>query len=413
MPKRKLSEHQDSNGKANDDGISWIQLTRLTQKFQYGVEALSKGLKVARGFERQKLGRREKTAKSDEAKGGTLGRLAEEIEVLKTLDTHKVAEKYLFKQLVKWKRIAELPVFQKFQEKSKISTEGPKSTAEANVTARLYKSTPVKNVLPGIIDGLRQLLGVDGPVGGKKEADKKETGKKEKKENTKTVSAEPASGSGSGDEEEGGEVDMDDADSVDLAQFDARLAPDSEDEDEDEEGGRDLGCDSEDDLQHHSDISDSPPAKKMKVKKTSSAPATSTTFLPSLTMGGYWSGSESEGEDAEGAAEPPRRKNRMGQQARRALWEKKFGAGANHIKNNKGRGGRDDGWDARRGAMGGRGGRAGQQQDWSRPQHRDDQPKRGPKPEDNKPLHPSWEAAKKAKEQKATASFQGKKVVFD
>ena len=28
-------------------------------------------------------------------------------------------------------------------------------------------------------------------------------------------------------------------------------------------------------------------------------------------------------------------------------------------------------------------------------------------------LHPSWEAAKKAKEQKTTAPFQGKKVVFE
>lgn len=29
------------------------------------------------------------------------------------------------------------------------------------------------------------------------------------------------------------------------------------------------------------------------------------------------------------------------------------------------------------------------------------------------PLHPSWEAARKAKEQKTQVAFQGKKVVFD
>ena len=37
---------------------------------------------------------------------------------------------------------------------------------------------------------------------------------------------------------------------------------------------------------------------------------------------------------------------------------------------------------------------------------------RKPKPAANAPLHPSWEAAKKAKEQKKAIQFQGKKVVF-
>lgn len=46
---------------------------------------LSKALKVARGFERQKLGRREKTAQKEEGekKEGTLSRIAEEIQVVK------------------------------------------------------------------------------------------------------------------------------------------------------------------------------------------------------------------------------------------------------------------------------------------------------------------------------------------
>jgi len=35
------------------------------------------------------------------------------------------------------------------------------------------------------------------------------------------------------------------------------------------------------------------------------------------------------------------------------------------------------------------------------------------KKDDAGPLHPSWEAAKKAKEAKQMASFQGKKVVFE
>jgi hypothetical protein len=164
---------------------------------------------------------------------------------------------------------------------------------------------------------------------------------------------------------------------------------------------------------------ESPPSKKQKAAaKASKTPATSTTFLPSLMMGGYWSGSESEPEEID---EAPRRKNRMGQQARRALWEKKYGAGANHVKEGKQKSnGRDGGWDPRKGATDGDGARrrfgtgsntmalgtdkrTGSQRG----------PAAGKKPQDDKPLHPSWEAARKAKEQKTMAAFQGKKVVFD
>ncbi|GKZ24605.1 hypothetical protein AbraIFM66951_012009 [Aspergillus brasiliensis] len=476
MPKRNFSDFSESPYTPHDRSQS-LQVTRLFQKFEYGVMTLSKALKVARGFERQKLGRREKTAQKEEGgpKEGTLSRIAEEIQVVKTLDPHATAEKYLFKQLSKTKRIAESPVFIQFKEKKKITAEGPKSTAEANVTARLYKSTPVKNVFPGIMEGIRKLLGIEDkqqPAGGdvkggekrKKETKEKPTKEEKsskKKDSSEAVSSKRTSASAepeaeaelSGDED----INMDDAgseaDSIDFAQFDSRLAPDSgdEDEDEDEDHSRDISDgisdeeEEEDDDQHihshQSNISisrspspDSPPAKKPKgSSKASSTPATSTTFLPSLTMGGYWSGSESEAEDGEAANEPPRRKNRMGQQARRALWEKKYGSGANHVKQemnkNRRNGGRDSGWDPRRGATGGgdRWGRGGGQHGGrGRPQQRDQQygrPQRDggggggggfqKKPEDNKPLHPSWEAARKAKEQKATAAFQGKKVTFD
>ncbi|RAK90196.1 Bud-site selection protein [Aspergillus costaricaensis CBS 115574] len=461
MGKRNFADFSESPYTPHDRSQS-LQVTRLFQKFEYGVMTLSKALKVARGFERQKLGRREKTAQKEEGekKEGTLSRIAEEIQVVKTLDPHATAEKYLFKQLLKTKRIAESPLFIQFKDKKKLSAEGPKSTAEANVTARLYKSTPVKNVFPGIMEGIRKLLGIeDKPADGKKK-DAKKSSKEEKSSSSKkkaeaetartSASADP-SASPSGDEDINMSDAGSDAESIDYAQFDARLAPDSGDENEDgsegdegldpneisdveeeeEEEEEDEEEEESDDDQHisisRSPSPSSPPTKKPKAtSKASSTPATSTTFLPSLTMGGYWSGSEDEAEDGAAANEPPRRKNRMGQQARRALWEKKYGSGANHVKQEKNKrkgGGRDSGWDVRRGATDGgeRWGRGGgQHQGWGRPQQQNQQfgrPQRGgppaKKPEDNKPLHPSWEAARKAKEQKATAAFQGKKVTFD
>ncbi|KAJ5669742.1 hypothetical protein N7462_010812, partial [Penicillium macrosclerotiorum] len=465
MPKRKLSE---LNVPARSDTRKLsIKAVRLTTKFDHGVLLISRGLKTARGFERQKLSRREKTAKSDFNRP-TLARLAEEVEALKALDYQVTAERYLFKQLSKTKRIAETATFKEFSEAKNVSTEGPKSSAESNVLGRLFKSTPVKNVMPDILDGIRKLLGVEdapagksGKAGAKSDAAKKEKSTQAKKSES-IFGSEDEKLSIKAQRKENTELDSDsdedmnvsaeemDFDSDDLAQFDSRLAPGSDvEESADDEEMADLGGKNTVDLDDISDSAsggspdisedeqdeeeeeeeeeqNSPPPKKSKGSKASAAPAQSTTFLPSLMMGGYWSGSE-EASDDEQAAGPPKRKNRMGQQARRALWEKKYGAQAKHIQEEqkKQKRSRDNGWDTRKGATDGsaRGGRAGQGGSRGRGgfggnagrynQHssHDGKPK-GP-PKDQGPLHPSWEAKRKLKEQATTATFQGKKVVFD
>ena len=141
-------------------------------------------------------------------------------------------------------------------------------------------------------------------------------------------------------------------------------------------------------------------------------------------MGGYISGSESDFTDEEGASLAPRR-NRMGQQARRALWEKKYGSKANHLeRQNKNR---DHGWDPRRGAQPSHGKdtfRGREKKNKGIPGNRDRRQASGSKSNSvknrdllDKPpvagLHPSWEAARKLKEQKQTVAFHGKKIVFD
>lgn len=335
----------------------------------------------------------------------------------------KVASKYLFKQLSKTKRIAESPPFAHFKEsKSRIPTDGPQSPAEANVLARLYKSNPVKNLLPGIMDGFRKILKLDEPASAEQtkkgqDGDKKEVKKvKDVKEKGTDADAE--------------DHDMEDAsdDDDDLAQFNSRLAnSDSEDsEDDDNDDDDDHNDAMSITLSASPSLSPEPstqpqPTKKPKQQASKPTPATSTTFLPSLAMGGYISGSESEDPDAENESERPVRKNRMGQQARRALWEKKYGAGAKHIRaqKEKEKKDRDQGWDMKRGATGASGGGKNEKRkmDGSRPRPQRDNAgpgqKQGKKKEDDKPMHPSWEAARKAKEQKATMAFQGKKVTFD
>ena len=183
-----------------------------------------------------------------------------------------------------------------------------------------------------------------------------------------------------------------------------------------------------------------PNALPSQARHATKAPTKQTTFLPSL-IGGYWSGSESAPEDDNSSAiKTP--KNRRGQQERRAIWEKKYGRGAKHLQGQPQarQQNRDDGWDARRGASDGRekrgrgrDGMRGERGAMSSGLSREfasganeemvsgkRTSGRGGKVEgkrkrDDGPLHPSWEAKKKAKEKAGSGvvAFQGKKVVFD
>ncbi|KAK4145547.1 Bud-site selection protein [Dichotomopilus funicola] len=203
---------------------------------------------------------------------------------------------------------------------------------------------------------------------------------------------------------------------------------DSDDEDEFNgfsdaaEGEQSSASDDEDDDSEaensDSSASHTPPPKKAKKAKGTLKP-TDSTFLPSL-MGGYISGSES-ASDVDVA--PPERKNRRGQRARQAIWEKKFGEKAKHLTEPSK--GRDAGWDLKRGAVDGKSkpwkqGIRNPLLDKSRGSGANEMelgPKKEPAPrkrDDGGALHPSWEARRlaKAKEQ-AGAAFQGKKITFD
>lgn len=366
------------------------------------------------------------------------------------LNYQATAERYLYKQLSKTKRIAENPIFKEFGEAKNVSMQGPKSPAESNIIARLFKSNPVTNAVKTILTEIRKLLGVEDVPAGKQDKTKAKDAitKEEAEKPARKRKEESVSGSESGNDgkrvsrAEAMDISGDDESGVeDFSEFDARLAPGSgsegEESDEDEDDGNDdrVADDISDSVFSRSPSPDfsaeesdsSPPPKKTKASK---APVQTTTFLPSLMNGGYWSGSEEEATDDEAAAAagPPKRKNRMGQQARRALWEKKFGDKANHVlaeQQNQKRN-RDNGWDTKRGATGaaggargGRGGRGGYGSEPARPQNRSERRAAGDfsthknkAPEDTGPLHPSWEAKKKQKEQ-AAAVFSGKKVTFD
>ncbi|PWW80757.1 BUD22-domain-containing protein [Tuber magnatum] len=123
------------------------------------------------------------------------------------------------------------------------------------------------------------------------------------------------------------------------------------------------------------------------------------TFLPTL-LTGYISDSSTSTSSTtrpkrkKGPPEKKQRKNRMGQQARRALWAKKYGQNAAHLK-----------------------------QEAQRKEEREGGKEKKKKKEEGQTegnLHPSWEAARKAREgemvivQEALKGGGGRrKVVFD
>ena len=229
--------------------------------------------------------------------------------------------------------------------------------------------------------------------------------------------------------------------SDDFAEYGTRIASSSDSDSEDNSleirtarsGSIDAGDEYRNKFNPPSDISLSPstatsqtpepPSRAKTLERSSSLPSKST-FLPSLTMGGYWSGSESPPEDD---VEIAPKKNRRGQRARQQLWEKKYGASAKHLQKQKNND-RNQGWNLQRGAQSDDGryqkraskrGNMLLRRDSTQRSVASDankvevNPRRSRPRDDMGSLHPSWQAAKLAKEKKQSASFQGKKTVFD
>lgn len=268
--------------------------------------------------------------------------------------------------------------------------------ATLNILSRLASSKPAKDALNTAIEDVQSAAGIV-----RKEAKRESSPSKKKEEKAAPPALNPLEITDS--EDAGGEGD--DFDSEDeFGGFDNRLGSDGSDDEED---------DSTDDRP-------APPKPK------------ASSFLPSLSVG-YVAGSDSEPEsDIEELVTA--KKNRRGQRARQQIAEKKFGAKAKHLANPKND--RSQGWDAKRGATdgargkkgadSGRGGRGGFSNGRG-----GGFPKGGPAPgrfaggdppapppkkhkDDDGPLHPSWAAAKAAKEKKsAPVAYAGKKISFD
>jgi hypothetical protein len=463
MPKRKRPGYEHSSKAASDSRKNDVQQTLVQSK-----KLLNRALKTAKGFERQKLGKRLKLATTNN-QADAIARTNREIEACKVLDVSKLTDAHLHKTLLKIKAFAESELLPDEVRKTAPKPEGPEETLAAihNVTSGIYNMKPVKDTMQQIVSGMYVAMGLPIPANGKASMTKKESNQQNassrKEEDTERENLEEEAdinsevsweGFDSDQEEEEDQNDEEDSgtDSLDeeeLSRYDALLGGSSDEESFDEEAYKSKNPHqtsarlslSLSPLPSRSSSpalsksvspspSPEPEARPTKIAKSKPTPTKSgSTFLPTL-MGGYWSGSESSASELEDFA-PAARKNRRGQAARRAIAEKKYGEKANHIKSGKGPVGKkntkDDGWDAKRGAKDStersRGFRG---RDHHRGHERNLEKATGenavsvaPKPrgmgrkDDVGILHPSWQAAKKAKEASKTATFQGKKVTFD
>ena len=364
---------------------------------------------------------------------------------------------HLYKTLLKIKSIASSASFPSNIKATVDAAAKPQSIASTNVQARLFNSVPVKTAMIEITNDVRNVMGIaEQPVNGKTRLRAKDDEKRKGKfggiNGRKLCPEEESEASWNGlrtsvsGDDTGNGLKNGDIEDNDYKAYNSRIAG-SEDESTDSKdanrhtnsdwSGSENGSGPDPEYEASRELGGPESEKQIpnvhKTSKAASAAPKSTTFLPSLSMGGYWCGSDSGSSIDDTAGDIKVRRNKRGQRARRAIYEKKYGQNANHIKNQVIN--RDHGWDPRKGAQGKdprRKGREGRRRDHVQGFRTSNGYKKGVdkvvssgansdpvkprvkgKTMAEGPLHPSWEAAKKAKEVKKSAPFQGKKITFD
>ncbi|EIW59470.1 Bud-site selection protein [Trametes versicolor FP-101664 SS1] len=329
----------------------------IGKKLHHGVQEVRKAAKKAADFELRKVVKRLKAARGEKpvrgkAKDDSPEELECQLELLKQLDPEPFANTALKTKILKDRLLSEhegikATIAEKLSQ-NPVEPSPPGSSA-AKVHSRVLSSKIIADAVQAIIQALKEIL--DPSIAVAKDAQFGEADEEEeadfdarpvKGKKARIAPAKEADEDEEGDS--GDEADADDAgwesgtidggDDEDGAGWESGSIDDGElrvanssDEDEDADG---EGDSSEDE-----DV----PVAKPKPKAAAKPPAKEaqpktkvgeSTFLPSLAVG--FTRGDSDASDLSDADDAPR-KNRRGQRARRAIWEKKYGRNANHVKN--------------------------------------------------------------------------------
>lgn len=445
MAKRKRSSQSPSPESSSPTGPSERVLKNqkrlCTRCLTTAKKDLTTALRLGAGFERQKHSRRKKTATAKKD-NKALERLDAEYVVLKGLELEKVADQQLRKTVGKIKSLKDQEALKEYVEGYE---KGSTDTATLNVLARLYKVAAVKKVVDDAIDELKGIFS-EGDVAPTQNGETKEP-KKQKKavdQNKATLDisddnddpfaafnvriAAPSSGEESegsifgderppsiGDSESGHDTDADldnETESETEEAFEGFSGEEDEGSSDDIAVNRRIAPPSDISMSDSEEEIDVPKASTKVKSKAQAAPKfSSSAFIPTLSQATYVAGSDSDASDLEGDFAP--RKNRRGQRARQKIAEAKYKDKAKHLEKQE----RDKGWDPKRGAVAMTG--FGPQQSGENTIPLGRKKVEDKKRDDKGDLHPSWQAAKLAKEKKQikidirAPQGAGKKVVFD
>ncbi|KZS90440.1 Bud-site selection protein [Sistotremastrum niveocremeum HHB9708] len=434
---------------------------KFAKKLHHAIKEVHKATKLAKVHEAQRIVKRLKnqTKPNEKNKPSKPDEDPEsELSALKSIDVDKIAKMALSSRvrkdgvLGKDERVQEVLARLDLHQVDEPVYDVP----TAKIVARLRSSKLLAEELKRTIEGLRSVLeGKSKERQNNEDADDGED-QDDSEDWTGIVIAEDVQeGDAEGmlSDDEGDELGAEDDASVagwESGSIDDEAPGDDIDAAEALDAGWESGSVDSDDVEDVED--DTPPSKRTKgTSAPSTKPAkppqvppqkssTQSTFLPSLSTG-FIRGSSSDGEAFSGdedAVAP--RKNRRGQRARKAIWEKKYGKNANHVKKQReeaesfrkereakqaarGRGGPPGRGRGGGGFSGGTGRKPftapSQDSGWSN-QAGGSKPTKAPPTKapktDEKPMHPSWVAKKRAQEresvQGAIQKSAGQKIKF-
>lgn len=389
--------------------------TKLEKKLHHDAKEVRKAAKKAKTFEVQKILKKMKDARR-KGDDNAVKDIEAQYMALKQLDPGPIADSALSTKIKKDKFLSQDPNLQAAMSRS-LSSSSIASAVPGSVLgvvqSRLLSSKVLAVDVSRIIEGLRRLLN---PVERiyHAEVDKAEVSppqkKKQKAQQNESLPKVPPVDIPS-EHESRADLEDDGWESGTVSDGDHFVQGDS---------GVDEGPDEEDDSISDFDGCNDLPVPRERPSRGESK-ATQSTFLPSLSVGFVRGDSDTDFSDSEEKAADTAKKNRRGQRARRAIWEKKFGRHANHVMKQKAsnpsgiavarkdqRQHRNDNRDSDgRPFSGGR--RNAQIPDKNR-SYASARHMLGNRKEE-KSLHPSWEAKKK-QQNVAIVPAQGTRIVF-
>ncbi|KAK0201706.1 Bud-site selection protein [Desarmillaria ectypa] len=308
--KRGMKRKRNEAPKEKDLGV------KIGGKLHHDLKEAKKAAKKAKTFETQKLVKKLKTLRNKNEDHSQITECESELDELKGLNHEAVARTALRSKLLKDRVLAGNEHVQAAISDQLQSNLLSSVTGSTKVQSRILSSKVLAVEIANIIESLRAVI--------LPPADEDAETSEPPRKMTKV------------EEEEGEEEEEEEAEAGDEMGWESGTVGDDEKENDDgwesgsldEDGNVDEG---NDDTEDRPENPRAKPIASTKGQNKSSAGAS--TFLPSLSIGFIKGNDDSDWSESDAkAGDIEQKKNRRGQRARRAIWEKKYGKNANHKK---------------------------------------------------------------------------------